>query len=137
MHVEQPHQVIRVGEEFLSRFPHYAERAVYLTDGCVDVSRAPDLYLNERAREIAPVRMTGTTAGKSSAGSEHSSQRNRSLDCSLRSFSRYIRQARETYSETASRAPGFLCCFQAGPVASLRGTGSGADAAFRAVPISR
>src|SRR5262249_55946966 len=40
-------------------FPRYAERAVYLTDGCVDVSHAPDLYANERAREIAPVRMTG------------------------------------------------------------------------------
>ena len=55
----QPHQVITAGSEFLSRFSQYAERAVYLTDGCVDVGRSPDLYLNERAREIAPVRMTG------------------------------------------------------------------------------
>ena len=60
----QPHQVITAGQEFLSEFPHYAERAVYLTDGCVDVSRAPDLYLNERAREIAPVRMTGNYGGE-------------------------------------------------------------------------
>jgi asparagine synthase (glutamine-hydrolysing) len=60
----QPHQVIPVGKEFLARFPHYAERAVYLTDGCVDMSRAPDLYLNERAREIAPVRMTGNYGGE-------------------------------------------------------------------------
>jgi asparagine synthase (glutamine-hydrolysing) len=55
----QPHEVIKVGEEFLSRFHHYAERAVYLTDGCVDVRHASDLYLNERARTIAPIRMTG------------------------------------------------------------------------------
>jgi asparagine synthase (glutamine-hydrolysing) len=61
---DQPHQVIVVGEEFLSRFPHYAERAVYLTDGCVDVGRAPDLYLSERVREIAPVRMTGNYGGE-------------------------------------------------------------------------
>jgi len=61
---EQTYQVIPVGEEFLSRFAHYAERAVYLTDGCVDVGRAPDLYLNERAREIAPVRMTGLYGGE-------------------------------------------------------------------------
>ena len=60
----QPHQVIPVGNEFLSRFQHYAERAVYLTDGCVDVSRSPDVYLNERAREIAPVRMTGNFGGE-------------------------------------------------------------------------
>ncbi len=60
----QPHEVISVGHEFLSRFPYYAERAVYLTDGCVDVSRSPDLYINEKAREIAPVRMTGNYGGE-------------------------------------------------------------------------
>ena len=61
---DQSHQVITAGEEFLSQFPRYAERAVYLADGCVDVGRAPDLYLNERAREIAPVRMTGNYGGE-------------------------------------------------------------------------
>jgi asparagine synthase (glutamine-hydrolysing) len=55
----QSHEVIQVGDDFLSRFPHYAERTVYLTDGCADVSCSPDLYVNEKAREIAPVRMTG------------------------------------------------------------------------------
>ena len=60
----QPFQVLPAGEEFLARFPYYAERAVYLTDGCVDVGRAPDLYLNEKAREIAPVRMTGNYGGE-------------------------------------------------------------------------
>jgi asparagine synthase (glutamine-hydrolysing) len=56
----QPHQVITTGKEFLSRFPHYAERTTYLTDGCVDLTRSPDLYVNERVREIAPVRIVGT-----------------------------------------------------------------------------
>ncbi len=56
----QPHQVITVGREFLSQFAHYAERSIYLTDACVDLSRSPDLYVNERAREIAPVRVVGT-----------------------------------------------------------------------------
>jgi len=56
---QQPHHVITVGNEFLSRFAHYAERSVYLSEGCVDLSRSPDLYVSERAREIAPVRMTG------------------------------------------------------------------------------
>jgi asparagine synthase (glutamine-hydrolysing) len=55
----QPYQVIRVAEEFLANFSSYAEKTVYLTDGCADVSRAPVLYANERAAEIAPVRMTG------------------------------------------------------------------------------
>ena len=55
----QPHEVIPVGREFLSRFSHYAERTIYLTDGCANVTRSSDLYANERAAEIAPVRMTG------------------------------------------------------------------------------
>jgi asparagine synthase (glutamine-hydrolysing) len=37
---------------------------VYLTDGCADVTRAPDLYVNEKARAIAPVRMTGNYGGE-------------------------------------------------------------------------
>jgi asparagine synthase (glutamine-hydrolysing) len=56
----QPHQVITTGEEFLSQFARYAERTVYLTEGGVDLGRSPDLYVNEKAREIAPVRMVGT-----------------------------------------------------------------------------
>jgi asparagine synthase (glutamine-hydrolysing) len=56
---KQPHEVIEVGQDFLARFHRYAERTVYLTDGCADVRRASDLYLNERVREIAPVRLTG------------------------------------------------------------------------------
>jgi len=55
----QSHEVIGVGSDFLLQFPRYAERTVYLSDGCSGVNRSADLYVNERAREIAPVRMTG------------------------------------------------------------------------------
>jgi asparagine synthase (glutamine-hydrolysing) len=61
---EQSHKVISVGEEFLARFAHYAERSVHLTDGCVDVSHSADLFINEKAREVAPVRMTGLYGGE-------------------------------------------------------------------------
>lgn len=60
----QTHAVISVGKEFLSRFPYYAERTVYLTDGCVEPNHSPDLYVNERAAQIAPVRMTGNYGGE-------------------------------------------------------------------------
>lgn len=56
----QTHQVITVGDDFLSRFPHYAERTVYLTEGGVDVSRSSDLFVSEKARQIAPVKVVGT-----------------------------------------------------------------------------
>jgi asparagine synthase (glutamine-hydrolysing) len=56
----QAYQVITVDETCLDHFPHYAERTLYLTDGCVDISRSLDLYNSEMARQIAPVRMVGT-----------------------------------------------------------------------------
>jgi asparagine synthase (glutamine-hydrolysing) len=61
---DQPYEVIPVGGEFLSQFARYAERSVYLTDGCVGVESSADLYVNERAREIAPARMTGNYGGE-------------------------------------------------------------------------
>ena len=57
---EQPYQVITVTDEFLRSFPSYAERGIYLTEGTVDVYRSADLYLSERARTIAPVKVVGT-----------------------------------------------------------------------------
>jgi len=56
----QPHSVIATGSAFLSRFPEYAERTVHVTDGSIDVGRAPDLYVSEQARAIAPVKVVGT-----------------------------------------------------------------------------
>lgn len=64
MACQQPHQVIQVGKEFLSHFPDYAERTVYLSDGSVNISHSPDLYVNRKIREIAPVRMTGNYGGE-------------------------------------------------------------------------
>jgi asparagine synthase (glutamine-hydrolysing) len=57
---QQPYDVVTVGQEFLSKFSRYAERSLYLTDVCVDVSRSPDLFVSEKAREIAPVKVVGT-----------------------------------------------------------------------------
>jgi asparagine synthase (glutamine-hydrolysing) len=60
----QSHEVISVSRDFLSHFSEYAERTVFLTEGCTDVSHSPDLYVNERAAQIAPVRMTGNYGGE-------------------------------------------------------------------------
>lgn len=54
-----PFEVVRVGESFLDNFPQYAERTIYLSDGTHDALGAHDVYLNEVARNIAPVRLTG------------------------------------------------------------------------------
>lgn len=56
----QSYQVIKVADEFLAQFPRYVERSMYLTEGTVDPSRSADLYVSEKAREIAPVKIVGT-----------------------------------------------------------------------------
>jgi len=61
---EQEHQIIPVDGEFLAAFPHYSERTVYLTDGCAEVKQSPDLYVNQRARKIGSVRMSGNYGGE-------------------------------------------------------------------------
>lgn len=55
----QPHQVLPVGKDFLAEFPRLAERAVYVSDGTMDVGGSVELYVNRFARAIAPVRLTG------------------------------------------------------------------------------
>jgi asparagine synthase (glutamine-hydrolysing) len=94
----QPHRIIPVGEEFLSRFPHYAERAVYLTDGCIDVSHSPDLYINERARGIAPVRMTGNYGGEVLRGIRAFKPEEPPSGLFRPDFLPHVQKAAETYS---------------------------------------
>jgi asparagine synthase (glutamine-hydrolysing) len=55
----QPHQVIPVNDDFVRQFPTLAEKAVYVSDGTMDVTGSVELYVNKIAREIAPVRLTG------------------------------------------------------------------------------
>jgi len=55
----QPHQSIPISRDFFSRFPVLAEKSVYVTDGAMDVTGAAELYMNEKARMIAPIRLTG------------------------------------------------------------------------------
>jgi asparagine synthase (glutamine-hydrolysing) len=55
----QPFEVIRITDGFLKDFSEYARRSVYISDGTHDVVGAHDIYFNEVARGIAPVRVTG------------------------------------------------------------------------------
>lgn len=59
---EQPYQVIRLDETFFKEFSQFAERIVFLTDGTMDVSGSPGLFVNRIARQIAPIRLTGNYA---------------------------------------------------------------------------
>jgi asparagine synthase (glutamine-hydrolysing) len=112
---EQPHQIITAGQEFLAQFGRYAERAVYLTDGCVDVSRAPDLYLNERAREIAPIRIAGTYGGEVLRGIRAFKPIEPAGGLFSPGFVSFIHQAGKTYAGVVRGHPVTFAAFMQGP----------------------
>src|SRR5438128_5552207 len=61
---QQPHSTILVGAEFLSQFHDLAEKAVYISDGTMDITGSIDLYVQRLARRIAPVRLNGVCGGE-------------------------------------------------------------------------
>jgi len=60
----QTHNNIVLDMNFLKNFSDYAERTIYITDGYLDVSGAPEIFVNKIAREIAPIRLTGNFGGE-------------------------------------------------------------------------
>lgn len=96
-----PHTTIQVGRDFFTGFNQLAEQSVYLSDGTMDASGAVELHVNDQARAIAPVRLTGNY------GSEilrsHVAFRPGRLDRSLFTpdFNALIDEAGETYRSEA------------------------------------
>ena len=58
------HEVIRLESDFLADFASYADRTVFITDGNFGIVGAHELYLNKKAREVAPIRLTGVFGGE-------------------------------------------------------------------------
>jgi asparagine synthase (glutamine-hydrolysing) len=94
----QTHETIKVGHDFLSRFPDYAQRTVYLTDGSADVGSSPVLYTNELARSIAPTRMTGNYGGEVLRGSRMFKPQERLTELFCSDLAPHIAQTRSTYA---------------------------------------
>jgi asparagine synthase (glutamine-hydrolysing) len=60
----QTHYVLRLDQTFFSDFAKYAEKTIHVTDGCFNICGTHEVYLNQLAREIAPIRMTGNYGGE-------------------------------------------------------------------------
>ncbi|MGH9342980.1 MAG: asparagine synthase-related protein [Terriglobia bacterium] len=111
----QEFEVIRVGNDFLAQFPHYSERAVFLTDGCVDVKHSSDLYVNERAAKIAPVRMTGNYGGEVLRRVRAFKPVDAAPGLFNPDFCTYLERAKETYSGIANGHPLSFAVFRQAP----------------------
>jgi asparagine synthase (glutamine-hydrolysing) len=111
----QPHTVIRCGPEFISRFPEYAERTVYLTDGCADVSCSPVLYGCQKAREIAPARMTGNYGDQVLRGLRAFKPMDPTPGLFASDLVPHLTTARQTYSRIADTHPLSFAAFRQAP----------------------
>ena len=56
-------------EGFVKNFPALAEKSVFLSDGSMDVAGAVEVYANQIAKQIAPVRVTGNYGSEILRGS--------------------------------------------------------------------
>ena len=111
----QSHQTIPVGSEFFSRFAYFAERSIYLADGCPDVSRAPDVYWNTKARQIAPVRMTGNYGGELLRGVRTLKATQPEPGLFSDDMQPWFRQAAQTYMSQLEGNPISFAVFKQGP----------------------
>ncbi len=111
----QPHETLRLDDEFLEAFPQYAERTVYLTDGCVEVRHAGDLYLNQRAEKIAPVRMTGNYGGEVLRSVRAFRPVDPVAGLFDQDFSVHLGRAKETYRELIKCHPLSFAAFRQAP----------------------
>jgi asparagine synthase (glutamine-hydrolysing) len=111
----QPHQTIQVGSDFLSKFPRYCERSIYLTDSCVEANRTSDLYINEIARGIAPVRITGNYG--SEVLRSHRAFKPTALKADMfdSELTDQIGHAKETYAASARIHPLSFAVFRQAP----------------------
>jgi len=58
------HQILRLGPDFFSDFASHVDRTVYATDGYLGCLGAHEIYFNNRARALSPVRLNGVFGGE-------------------------------------------------------------------------
>jgi len=93
------HETISVTGSFFEEFSTLARKAVYCTDGGMDVTGAVEVFVNRAARRIAPVRMTGNYGSEILRGNVAFKPMPVSLAIFDRSFAEEIRNAERTYAK--------------------------------------
>jgi len=58
------HRILRIDRDFFLDFASHVDRTVYITDGSLGSLGAHEIYLNNRARALSPVRVTGVFGGE-------------------------------------------------------------------------
>ncbi len=111
----QSHQTIDVGADALAAFPSLAEKAVFVSDGTMDVTGAVELYVNRAAREIAPVRLTGNYGSEIVRGNVAFRSRQFTEGLLEPDFAQLVRDAGATYQAERDCHPVSFIAFKQVP----------------------
>jgi asparagine synthase (glutamine-hydrolysing) len=111
----QKHQSIELGNEFLYDFAKYAEKTIYVSDGYLDISGSPEIYVNNIARKIAPVRITGNHGSELFRNVRWLKAFYPHTSLCHPDFGRYIQNAMTTYSTLSAKHPITFTLFNESP----------------------
>ena len=111
----QPHKTIILDERFLREFPDHAEKTVYISDGCFNACGAYELYLNRKAKEIAPVRVTGNYGSEVLRGVRAFKAIAPFTNVFSDGLNTYLEMAKETFADVSRDHPVSFAVYKLGP----------------------
>lgn len=112
----QPYRVLVLGNNFLQNFPSYMERTIDISGGYIGMSGAAELCMNESARGIAPVRLTGNYGSELLRGARAFKFGWPSGDFISPELLPFLRQARESFQKLESTDPLPFALFRQAPL---------------------
>ena len=112
---QQSHQVLPVGRGFCREFWTLAEKAVYISDGTMDVTGSVELYANMLARHVAPVRLTGNYGSEILRGNVAFKPERRRCEAFAPEIHDLVQAACTTYAEEAKCHPLTFIAFKQVP----------------------
>ena len=106
------HQVLRLDQNFLSRFSECAEKTIWLTDGTLDLGATHEVYLTGLASTIAPVRITGNYGSEILRGASTFKPSHISTGLFNPDFVPHIQAAARSFAAVKSRHQVTFAAFQ-------------------------
>ena len=95
----QDFQALRLDNGYLARFPELAAKSVYVSDGNFDVTGSAELYANQEALSIGPVRLTGNYGSEIVRGDGEFRPGRLGLDLFAPEFRSHCQEAVRSYQE--------------------------------------
>lgn len=96
---QQTHQIITIDARFFAQFSGLAEKSVYVSDGTMDVIGSVELYANQFAHQIAPIRLTGNYGSEIIRGNVAFRPESFDSDLLTPEFSKKVNAAEVTYAK--------------------------------------